>query len=579
MTKEKKVFVWVVWIALWPLSLYLLYTWLTPVLEGNRVEIIIFIILASIVALFPLQIGDHPVFFTQGIAFAVFLYYGLFIEIIVSQVAILALMAKMRLGTNNLYRLPINLFMFLLISVLSALIYYGLGGTHGDAAVDSWRDAVPIVSYALSQIILNQLSIKFVAKFLYNKEIKWVDRGLTWDLVTASLVLPVGFVLYMVFSEFGPVGIFFVGLPFVFISGMLMLYHNSNQVNSYLKKTSIIGHELTGKLGVKDVLDIFVERISDLLPVDYIYIYDVSSEKEMNLIRFFDRSGMIDFPTITLEKAQSISGNTWSQGKSVYFKKKSEWSHLENRYTPALAESVLSVPIERNDETVGVITIYSHKKRAFFQFQFMILTILGNYLGVAIDNARHYEKTKLESERCALTGLYNYRYFEDYLEGLFLEKQTESKSREEPISLILLDIDHFKKVNDTYGHESGNEVLASLAKRLNEITNGIGTLARYGGEEFVLLLKGYDEKQAVEIARNIRSKIIEKPFLSYEHILSTKEPVTIAITASIGVATFPDHCEEPLDLIRQADRAMYVGAKQKGRDRVASYKDMIQTVQ
>lgn len=547
--------------------------WLTPVLTGNWLEIVAFIILASIVALFPLQIGDHPVFFTQGIAFAVFLYYGLFIEIIVSQAAILALMAKMRLGKTNLHRLPINLFMFLMLSVVSAGIYYALGGTHGDTAVDSTSDAIPIVCYALSQIVLNQFSIKFVAKVFYNKEIKWLDRGFTWELLTSTLVLPIGFILYMVFAEFGLSAIFFVGIPFVFISGMLMLYHNSNQINAYLKKTSIIGHELTGKLGVKEVLDIFVERLSELLPVDYIYVYDVSSDNRMNLIRFFDRSNEIDFPNIQLSKGQSISGNTWNEGRSVFYKKKAEWSHLENRYTPDRAESVLSVPIERNNDIVGIITIYSNRKRAFFQFQFMILNILGNYLGVAIDNARHYEKTKEESERCALTGLYNYRYFEDHLDNVFESWQKEQRT--DPISMILLDIDHFKQVNDTHGHESGNEVLASLAERLQEVVRGQGTLARYGGEEFVLLLPGYDENEAMDVAHSIRASLIERPFISYEHMSRTPEPIPISVTASIGVATYPDHCEEALDLIRQADRAMYVGAKQRGRDKVASYSDLL----
>jgi diguanylate cyclase (GGDEF)-like protein len=104
-------------------------------------------------------------------------------------------------------------------------------------------------------------------------------------------------------------------------------------------------------------------------------------------------------------------------------------------------------------------------------------------------------------------------------------------------------------------------------------------LARYGGEEFVLLLPGSKEMEAVEVAHSIRTSLIQRPFISYEHMNNTPEPIPISVTASIGVATYPDHCEEALDLIRQADRAMYVGAKQRGRDKVASYNEIIQTVQ
>ncbi|KHE72302.1 sensor domain-containing diguanylate cyclase, partial [Halobacillus sp. BBL2006] len=520
-----------------------------------------------------LQVGDNPVFFTHGVAFAVFLYYGLFIEILVSQLALLFLMGKLRVRKADLYRVPINFLMFLMISILSALLYYLLGGTHGGEAVSSLDNALPVTAYAVSQILFNQFSIKFISRFLYNKPIQWFDRGLIWDVLTGCLVLPIGLVLYIVFAEFGVSAVFFVGIPFIFISGMLMLYHNSSQVNNYLKRTSIIGHELTGKLGVRDVLDIFVDRISKLLPLDYIYVFDVTSEKQLNLIRFYDRSGNIQFPIIQLEKGESISGNTWEKGESVHFKSKRDWQHLENNYTPDDAESSISIPVERNGEIVGVITIYAKRKRAFMQYQFMILEILGNYLAVAIQNAKHYEKTKAESERCALTGLYNYRYFEEYLHQLF--QQWKDENRTQPISLILLDIDHFKIVNDTYGHESGNEVLCLLAERLRRVIGNRGVLARYGGEEFVLLLPECTSDEAVWLAEDIRQAITEKPFDSYEHILSGRSPQEIPITASIGLATYPDDCEEALELIRHADRAMYVGAKQQGRDKVASYESLL----
>ncbi|MGI8317223.1 sensor domain-containing diguanylate cyclase [Halobacillus mangrovi] len=577
MTKHKKVAVWSLWIVLWPSCLYTLYQTLDPSIQNNEVEIAAFIILASIVALFPLQVGDNPVFFTHGIAFAVFLYYGLFIEILVSQIALLFLMAKLRVRKADFYRVPINFLMFLMISVFSALLYYFLGGTHGDDAVSSFDDALPVTAYAVSQILLNQFSIKLIARFLYNKQVKWVDRGLLWDVLTACLVLPIGLVLYIVYAEFGVSAVFFVGIPFILIAGMLMLYHNSSQVNTYLKKTSIIGHELTGKLGVKEVLDLFVKRISQLLPLDYLYVFDVTSEKQLTLIHFFDRSGQMKLPNHTLFKGESVSGNTLSQRSSFYFKSKKEWHHLNHACIPEKAESVMSIPVERNNEIVGIITIYANKKRAFMQFQFMILEILGNYLGVAIDNARYYERTKAESERCALTGLYNYRYFENHLHRVF--QQWKDEHRKQPISLILMDLDHFKMINDTYGHESGNEVLCILADRLQQVIHNQGLIARYGGEEFVILLPECSTDKAEFLAEDVRRAITDKPFISYEHLLSGKKPKDIKVTASIGVATYPDHCEEPLELIRHADRAMYVGAKQQGRDKVASYEALLETVE
>ncbi|MGP4074553.1 diguanylate cyclase [Halobacillus sp. K22] len=577
MERDKRFKIWVLWICLWPSSIYLLYRWTDPPLHVNTLEIGAFVILASIVALFPLRIGDNPVFFTHGIAFAAFLQYGLFVEIIISQVSLLFLILKVRVDRTNSHRIPINFLMFLAISVLSAQVYYALGGEHAGEAVSSITDAVPIITYALSQILLNQVSLKIIAKIIYKQKIVWWDSGFVWDIATAGIVLPVGFVLYIVFLEFGVSAVFFVGIPFIFISGMLMLFHNSNEINSYLKKTSKIGHELTGKLGVKEVLDLFVERLSDLLPLDHIYVFDVASDNQLKLIRFFDRSGEEVFPEVQMNKGEGVSGATWEKTRSFHYRKRTEWKHMANSFTPSTAESVLSVPVERNDEIVGIITIYSNKKRAFVQFQFMILRILGNYLGVAIDNARHYEQRKEESERCPLTGLYNYRYFETYLQDLFV--QWEKEENKKPISLILLDIDYFKQVNDTYGHESGNEILCLLSERLRLFLSNRGVLARYGGEEFVILLPGYSAEQSIKIAEEIKRAISSEPFYSHEHILKWKTAQEVNVTASIGVAVYPDDCESPLELIRHADRAMYIGAKQQGRNKVANYNQLNSNVQ
>jgi len=577
MERDKRIKIWVLWVCLWPSSIYLLYRWLDPPLHVNIWEIGAFVILASIVAHFPLRIGDNPVFFTHGIAFAAFLQYGLFVEIIISQVSLFFLLLKVRVDRTSSHRIPINFLMFLAISVLSAQVYYALGGEHAGEAVSSITDAIPIITYALSQIVLNQLSLKIITKIIYKQKIVWWDSGFVWDIATAGIVLPVGFVLYIVFLEFGISAMFFVGIPFIFISGMLMLFHNSNEINSYLKRTSKIGHELTGKLGVKDVLDLFVDRLSELLPLDYIYVYDVLSENQLKLIRFFDRSGVMNFSEVQLNREEGVSRATWKKSGSFHYKKRAEWKHMTNSFTPENAESVLSVPVERNNEIVGIITIYSKKKRAFVQFQFMILRLLGNYLGVAIDNARHYEQRKEESERCPLTGLYNYRYFENYLQDLFLQWETDDIKK--PISLILLDIDHFKQVNDTYGHESGNEILCLLSERLRMVLSNRGVLARYGGEEFVILLPGYAADQSINLAEEIKHAISSEPFYSHDHILRWGTVQEINVTASIGVAVYPDDCEEPLELIRHADRAMYVGAKQQGRNKVANYSQMNTNVQ
>jgi diguanylate cyclase (GGDEF)-like protein len=198
----------------------------------------------------------------------------------------------------------------------------------------------------------------------------------------------------------------------------------------------------------------------------------------------------------------------------------------------------------------------------------MIIDILCSHFAVAIENAKHYELTKMQSEHCSLTKLHNYRYFENMLTEEF-EKLMRFERR--TLSLILLDIDHFKVVNDTYGHQSGNEILFELASRLKKLVGGRGTVARYGGEEFVVLLPDAPKEEAYQMAEQIRQMISNWPFTLKQSLEIDNTQQKVMITASIGVATATEDAEDTLALIRHADRALYVGAKRAGRNRVAEY--------
>ncbi|MGE6299209.1 sensor domain-containing diguanylate cyclase, partial [Guptibacillus hwajinpoensis] len=230
------------------------------------------------------------------------------------------------------------------------------------------------------------------------------------------------------------------------------------------------------------------------------------------------------------------------------------------------ANSVISVPMKRNKNVVGIITLASDRVRSYEKHHILVLQILANYLAVAVDNARHYEETKRRSERCPLTNLYNFRFFGELLD----EKYKRFDETPDPFSIILLDLDHFKKVNDTFGHHSGNEVLCGVANRLEEEIGDRGTVARFGGEEFVVLLENHSHNDSLQVAEELRCSIADRPFEIFNDLDNGNRQV-IYVTASIGVATAPDQGEDAQTLIRNADRAMYTGAKQQGRNRVASY--------
>ncbi|MHB1127703.1 MAG: GGDEF domain-containing protein [Bacillota bacterium] len=171
------------------------------------------------------------------------------------------------------------------------------------------------------------------------------------------------------------------------------------------------------------------------------------------------------------------------------------------------------------------------------------------------------QELNLEMERLAvtdeLTELYNYRYFH-----LCLEKELEL-CKTGSMALLMLDIDHFKEVNDDFGHQSGNKVLVEISSLIRQKVRDQDIVVRYGGEEFSIILPGIDRDAAVMVAERIRESIQNTPVVS-------EQGGMVQVTVSIGVALYPGRANTKSDLISQADSALY-RAKEEGRNRVCVF--------
>jgi len=230
--------------------------------------------------------------------------------------------------------------------------------------------------------------------------------------------------------------------------------------------------------------------------------------------------------------------------------------------------SLLIVPISRNKKTEGMVVLSARKKYAFEKFQMDIVHLLSTYFAVSLEKARYVHAAVEKSETCALTGLYNYRYLDKKLE---MEQQRLDSNPHLMLSLLMLDIDHFKQINDRYGHHAGNIVLKDFATLVKKHVPEDGTLARYGGEEFVMLLPQLSKKEAADLGEKIRNEVQLTPFLIDSDLTSNRHDEIIYITVSIGVSTAPEDTDETITMLRNADRALYIGAKQAGRNKVAEY--------
>ncbi len=179
-------------------------------------------------------------------------------------------------------------------------------------------------------------------------------------------------------------------------------------------------------------------------------------------------------------------------------------------------------------------------------------------VALALSNIRLRETLRNQAIRDPLTGLFNRRYLEETLE----QEISRAARNKQQIGAIMIDIDHFKRYNDTYGHEAGDAVLSELGRFLEKSLRGGDTPCRYGGEEFTVLLPGASLENALQKAERLREGVKE---LNVQH----RGRSIGAITLSMGVACFPDQGLTGEILLRAADQALYQ-AKASGRDRVVS---------
>ncbi len=228
-------------------------------------------------------------------------------------------------------------------------------------------------------------------------------------------------------------------------------------------------------------------------------------------------------------------------------------------------KSLLCVPLVAKGEVIGVINISNKKHGKLFNKKDLeFITSLANQAAIAIDNAKLYELATKDG----MTKLYIYRHFYTLLENEIRRCARYKRN----MSLIMMDIDNFKRINDTYGHLTGDMILKSLAAVLQETVRKIDIPARYGGEEFVVILPETDKKNACVIAERLRKKISEIS-------VKVNETENLSPTVSIGVAQYSTDGAEAKELINAADTALY-HSKHNGKNTVSIYdKDGCQKIE
>lgn len=214
--------------------------------------------------------------------------------------------------------------------------------------------------------------------------------------------------------------------------------------------------------------------------------------------------------------------------------------------------SMICVPLMIKRRVIGVVSLTTRRQDHFFSHDELELTVLMSaHISLALENNRLYEISVLDG----LTSLYNRRYLEQRL----TKEVSYSKRYRKPLTIFMVDIDFFKQLNDSYGHQAGDLVLRKVSGTLSDALREYDVVARYGGEEFSVILPTTGKAKGATIAERLRSSVAQTDFKHRDR--------SIPVTISVGVASFPEDGDSPESLLASADKALY-RAKEAGRNQV-----------
>ncbi|MBU7007188.1 diguanylate cyclase [Phosphitispora fastidiosa] len=311
---------------------------------------------------------------------------------------------------------------------------------------------------------------------------------------------------------------------------------------------------LNSSLNLKFIINTAVETIGDFFQADgsAALVYDKRKDS-FPMMGFYHNKR----PPRKINWKKTIEYYVASKGKPVIISNANKDSdYREEEYNEYVskdlmnitgAKSIICSPVTGGEEIVGVICAYSRQADFFNEDKMQFLQTLSSQIGTAIVNARLFQRTRLLACTDGLTGLYDHNYFLKNLSRLLL-KAIKKKTN---LSLIMIDLNDFKYCNDKYGHTVGDVILKETADVLRHNVRNDDIIARYGGDEFVVILANASKELAFQIAERIRCEISRMIFTDPE------ENKTFGITASIGIATFPDDALTARTLIDSADQAMY----------------------
>jgi diguanylate cyclase (GGDEF)-like protein len=322
-----------------------------------------------------------------------------------------------------------------------------------------------------------------------------------------------------------------------------------------------LGKALTSSLQLDQVLRTIMEKIDEFLrPENWSLLLLDEAKQELYFELAVGKASQA-LKDVRIKIGQGIAGWVAQHGEAVVVpdtSKDTRFFGQVDEKTKMETQSIVAVPVRFRDTCLGVIELINCVGSGFHDRDLKLLEALSDFAAIALENARHVKRIHELTIRDDCTSLYNARHMSTILETEIYRSQRYNYE----FSLVFIDLDHFKQVNDTHGHLVGSRLLAEIGDVLKEHCRLIDFAFRYGGDEFVLLLPQTSKENALTVARRLHRLIRESTWLR-------NEGLNVRLTCSMGVAAYPVDSRTKEGLLHLADESMYL-VKNTRRDSVAA---------
>ncbi len=318
-----------------------------------------------------------------------------------------------------------------------------------------------------------------------------------------------------------------------------------------LKALNEISEKINFASSTLEILKVILEKSVQSLEATRGSIMLFDEEKQALVVQVVWAEGIENATSrIEIKPGEGVAGKAFADMVPVVFNRIPDGTlkPYEEGISSSI-QNILCVPLLLEKKPIGVVNIVNRRVGEFGEADIALASTMGAQVALTLEKARLYEMAITDG----LTKLYVHRYFQLSLDNELRRSHRYGKA----FALILFDIDHFKKFNDTWGHQTGDMVLAHVARILKENLRAVDLAARYGGEEFAVILPESDLQSGFAVAERIRRAVEAFEFPGQSQVLK--------VTISLGIAAFPLHGTEKLDLVRKADLALYK-SKERGRN-------------